>query len=47
MKHYFKWSAHIIIGLIVIVIVLLLWKIEERPPEDLRTIPPMATSSNK
>jgi len=47
MKHYFKWSVHIMIGLIVVIIALLLWKIEERLPEDLRITPPAATSSNE
>jgi len=47
MKHYFKWSVHIIIGLIVVIIIGLLWKIEEQLPENIRIIPLTATSSNE
>lgn len=45
MKHYFKLSVHIIIGLIVVIAALLLWRSEERTPEDLHIVPPMATTS--
>lgn len=44
MKHYFKWSVHIIIGLVVVIAVLLLWRTEEKVPEDLHVVPPMAVS---
>ncbi len=39
MKHYFKWSAHIIIGLIVIVIALLLWRESAKAPQSIHELP--------
>lgn len=46
MKHYFKLSMHIGLGLIIILIALLLWRGSVWAPQDLHDVPPMATSSS-
>jgi hypothetical protein len=43
MKHYFKWSVHIIIGLIIIVIALLLWRESAWAPQTSREVPQQNT----
>lgn len=42
MKHYFKWSTHIIVGLIIIVVALLLWRNEGHAPRTIQDIEPTA-----
>ena len=39
MKHYFTWSTHIIIGLILIIIALLLWRGHVWAPQTHTDIP--------
>lgn len=45
MKHYFKLSVHIAIGLFIVIVALLLWRGSVWAPQDIHDVPPMATSS--